>query len=55
MKLIIGNKYKFIGDSKIMVYAGKKGHWHQFAEVKYPELICCKILNSHINDLEQSQ
>ena len=55
MKLNIGSKYNWIGDSKIMVYVGKKGYWHQFAPVEYPNLICCEVLSSHIQYLEQSQ
>lgn len=52
MALVIGSKYNWVNQHERLVYVGKKGYWHQFAKVEYPEIIWCEVLDEHLYLIE---
>ena len=49
MKLIIGNKYKWMHDNRVLYYIGKKAGWHQFA---FNGAVWCEVLDSDLSLME---
>jgi hypothetical protein len=53
---VIGKKYNWVNQSERLVYTGKKGCWHQFAEVGYPaEIVWCEVLDSDLDMIEETK
>lgn len=48
-KLVIGGKYKWKHEDKILVYIGKKNGWHQFT---LNGSVWCECLDSDLNLME---
>lgn len=55
MKLCVGDKYNWVNQSERLIYIGKKGCWHQFAEVEYPEIVWCEALDSSLAMIEETK
>lgn len=51
----IGNKYNWVNQSERLVYLGKEGPWNQFAEVEYPDIVWCEVLDSDLKMLEETK
>jgi hypothetical protein len=52
MNLVIGNKYKWKHELRVLVYIGKKNGWHQFT---FKDRVWCECLDSDLDFMEQSQ
>ena len=55
IKPVIGNKYKWKGQSDKLVYLGYNfdgGWWHQFALVNKPDVIWCEVTGKELHLLE---
>ena len=48
MRLIIGNKYKFLYQPEILIFIGTEGSWHQFELQTEPNKIWCELLDSDL-------
>ena len=51
--IVVGNTYNWQHDkSNVLIYMGKNysgnGYWHQFAQVKKPDIIWCEVLDMDI-------
>lgn len=55
MNMVIGGKYNWIGQPERLVYIGKSGNWHQFAEVGTPDYVWCEVLDKDLHKLEPTQ
>lgn len=53
MKMIVGKKYRWIGQKETLIYLGFKGVWHQFAKVEAPEVVWCEVLDRDLTMLEE--
>tara|TARA_R110000850_G_scaffold258161_1_gene384611 strand:- start:234 stop:455 length:222 start_codon:yes stop_codon:yes gene_type:complete len=51
---LVRGKYNFPNEKENLVYLGKEGLWNHFADVKYPELVYCKLLDEHLDTLEET-
>ena len=51
----IGDKYNWKMQPERLIYLGRKGAWHQFAEVEYPNIVWCEVLTSHLHMLEKTE
>lgn len=51
MKLIEGNKYKWIHDDKVVVFIGKHGCWNQFS-LDGSQEVWCEVLDSDLRLME---
>lgn len=49
MKLIIGNKYKWMHDNRVLYYIGKKAGWHQFT---FNGHVYCEVLDLDLRLME---
>lgn len=50
----LGGIYNWKNQKERLVYIGKKGSWHQFAEIDYPEIVWCEVLDSDLDMLEKT-
>lgn len=51
MKLIVGNKYKFLYQPEVLIYIGTSGiwdNWHQFVLETEPNKVWCELLDSDL-------
>ena len=51
MVLIVGNKYKWKHESKILTYLGLVDGWHQFAS-EDRGMLWCEVLDSDLHLME---
>ena len=54
MNLVIGNQYNFKYQDKVLVYLGKEGSWHQFADIQNPPHVWAEVLTEDLRLLEES-
>ena len=50
-----GDRYNWKHQKERLVYLGKKGCWHQFAEVEFPHIVWCEVLDSDLDMLEETK
>ena len=48
MRLIIGNKYKFLYQPEVIIFIGTEGRWHQFELQTEPNKVWCELLDSDL-------
>lgn len=63
MNLVKGGKYNWKNQPERLVYLGKKGSWHQFAKIEYPDTdpeqgypnqVWCEVLDGDLHMLEET-
>lgn len=52
MNLIVGNKYKWKHESRVLVYLGKVDGWNQFAS-EDRDMLWCEVLDSDLKLMEE--
>lgn len=56
--LQIGKFYNWKHQSERLVYLGYNwsgnGHWHQFAKVETPNVVWCEVLDSDLENIEET-
>ena len=57
--MIIGGKYKWIGQRERLIYLGNNfsgnGYWHQFAKVDSPDDVWCEIQPDQLSSIEETK
>ena len=53
-QLKIGGRYNWQYQPERLIYLGKAGYWHQFAEVAAPGVVWCEVLENYLQNFEET-